>query len=118
MSLYGVIAALVLSGGMTGLGILMWGVLRMQGRLNWRLEQWESATPRRRRGIWVGSPAPGFALPDAGRGRVCLRDFVGRKVLLVFGDDARDILPELRRIRRGGEFQVLLVQNAPATARF
>jgi hypothetical protein len=60
----------------------------------------------------VGSKAPDFRLPAAGLGRVRLRDFAGRKVLLVFADGARELLPELRRLQRRGDVQVLLIQNA------
>ena len=73
MGLYGFIAHLVLWGSMAGLGVLMWGVLRALSLLSWRLEQWEMASPRRRRGLGLGSPAPNFCLPAAGLGRVRLR---------------------------------------------
>ena len=117
MGLFGFIAHLVLCGLMAGLGLLMWGVLRVQGRLSWRLEQWESATPRRRRGLGVGSRAPDFALPAAGMGRVRLRDFAGRTVLLVFADDPRGLLAELNRLQRRGDLQVLLVRNSAGDGR-
>ena len=66
MGLFGFVAYLVLCGLMAGLGLLMWGVLRVQGRLSWRLEQWESATPRRRRGLGVGSRARISPCPPPG----------------------------------------------------
>ena len=69
--------------------------------LSWRLEQWELASPRRQPRPRGGLPAPDFGLPAAGLGRVRLRQFAGRKVLLVFADDARDLLPELRRSSAG-----------------
>ena len=115
--MYGYIANLMLWGGVSGLGILMWGVFRVQSRLGWQLEQWESGSPRRRCGSGLGSPAPDFVLPAAGPGRIRLRGFAGRWVLLVFSDDARDLLPELQRLQRRDELQVLLVQNSAAAAR-
>jgi hypothetical protein len=112
MGLVWSIAIIVLWISMAGLGLLMWGVLRALSLLSWRLDQWELASPRRRRGIDVGSPAPIFSLPAAGRGRVRLRQFTGRKVLLMFADNARDLLPELRHLQRQGTVEVLLVQNS------
>ena len=117
MGLYWCVAYLVLGAGMAGLGALIWGAFRALSLLDWRLQQWEIATPRRRRGLAVGSPAPDFALPAAGLGRVRLRGLYGRTVLLVFADHARVLLPELRRLRRPGDLEVLLVQNATAAAR-
>jgi hypothetical protein len=105
-------AQFVLWASIAALGLVMWGTLRALRLLSCRLDQWELASPRRRRGVDVGSPAPNFGLPAAGRGRVQLRQFTGRKVLLVFADDARDLLPELHRLQRQGTLQVLLVQNS------
>jgi hypothetical protein len=112
MGLVWAIAMIVLWFSAAGLGLLMWGVLRALGLLSWRLDQWELASPRRRRGIGLGSPAPKFVLAAAGRGRVRLRQFAGSKVLLVFADDVRDLLRELRLLKLSGELQVLLVQNS------
>jgi hypothetical protein len=117
MSLSWCVAHLVLWISMTGLGALIWGAFRALSLLDWRLQQWEIATPRRRRGLGAGSPAPDFALRGSGPGRVRLRDLAGRTVLLVFADDARGVLPELRRLRRRGDLEILLVQNATAAAR-
>jgi hypothetical protein len=112
MGLVWAIAIILLGFSMAGLGLLMWGVLRSLCLLSWRLDQWELASPRRRRGIDVGSLAPKFGLTTAGRGRIRLQQFAGSKVLLVFADNGRDLLPELRRLQRPGELQVLLVQNS------
>jgi hypothetical protein len=116
MSVFWPIAHLVLWGSTVGLGLLLWGVLRALGRLGWRLEQWEVAIPRVRRLPTSGTRAPAFELRAEGGGRVRLRDFAGRRVLLVFGDDARDLLPELNRLQRRGGLQVLLVRSGPAAA--
>jgi hypothetical protein len=105
-------AHFVLWGSIAVLGLVMWGTFRALRLLSWRLDQWELASPRRRRGIGVGSPAPRFGLTAPERGRVRLRHFAGTKVLLVFADDARDLLPDLRLLQRPGDLQVLLVQNA------
>ena len=67
--------------------------------------------PSPRAQAWVRR-APDFALPAAGLRRVRLRDFTGRTILLVFADDPGDLLPELNRLQRRGEHQVLLVRNS------
>lgn len=112
MSLYGFITHLALWVSLAGLGLLLWGVLRVLRLLIWRLDQCELASPRRRRGMGVGVPAPSFNVPAAGRGRVRLRQFAGHRLLLVIADNARGLLPELRRLQRSGDLQVVLAQNA------
>ena len=60
-----------------------------------------------------GKTAPDFALPNATGGEVALRDFAGRKVLLVFTQSGcgpcHRIMPELNRLQAAGEIQVLVV---------
>ena len=114
MGLFWQVAHLVAWAGVAGLGLLLWGQVRALRLLNWRLEQWELASPRRRRDLAVGTRAPDFRLPAAGLGQACLRDFTDRKVLLVFADTAGELLPELHGICRRQHFQVLLVQNRTA----
>jgi hypothetical protein len=111
MSVFWPIAHVVLAGSMAGLGMLLWGALRSLGRLAWHLEQWETTTPRVRRGPTVGSRAPRFALLTDGGGRARLSEFSGRRVLLVFADDPGELQPELERLHRRGGLQVLLVRN-------
>jgi methylamine dehydrogenase accessory protein MauD len=104
------------------LGFLLLGVLRAYGVLNWKLEQLEATTPSRRDGLRLGRKAPDFTLPSAAGGDQSLRDFRGRKVLLVFTQSGcgpcRAIAPELRRVHDQGEYQVVVVNNgAPEETR-
>src|SRR4051795_9494371 len=68
------------------LGFLLLGALRALGLQGWRLEQLEATAPTRvgRNGLKPGKAAPDFTLPESAGGEVHLRDFAGRKVLLVF----------------------------------
>jgi methylamine dehydrogenase accessory protein MauD len=99
------------------LGFLLLGALRALGLQGWRLEQLEATTPSRvgRNGLKPGKIAPGFALPQATGGEISLRDFAGRRVLLVFTQSGcgpcRRIMPELNRLQAAGEVQVLVVNN-------
>jgi hypothetical protein len=114
ISVFWPIAHVVLGASTIGLGLLLWGALRSLARLAWRLEQWEAATPRVRRGPAVGSRARAFTLPADSGGRVRLRDFAGRRVLLVFADDPGDLLAELDRLHLRGDLQVLLIRDRKA----
>lgn len=99
------------------LGFLVLGTLRALGLLTWRVEQLETVTPSRigRDGLKVGKKAPDFILPAASNGELSLRDFTGRKLLLVFTQSGcgpcREIIPELNRVQGKGEHQVLVVNN-------
>ena len=101
-------------------GFLLLGALRALALLRWRLEQLEATTPSRisRSGLRLGKLAPDFTLPSVTGADVALRDFAGRKVLLVFTQadcsPCRAIVPELNRLR--GEVQVLAVNNGDAEA--
>jgi len=115
---------LVLLGGVLFLGFLVVGLLRALGLLKWRIEQLEVTTPRRvgRDGLKLGGKAPDFTLPSALNGEVALRQFAGRKTLLVFTQSGcgpcHDIAPELNRVHDQGEFQVVVVNNgAPDSTR-
>jgi methylamine dehydrogenase accessory protein MauD len=101
-----------------GLGFLLLGTLRALGVLTWRLDQLEATTPRRvgRDGLAPGKRAPDFTLPSFNGQDVSLRDFTGRKVLLVFVQPGcgpcHAIVPELNRLAsRGDEVQVLAINN-------
>src|SRR5437763_5404810 len=104
------------------LGFLLLGALRALGLQGWRLEQLEATTPQRtgRSGLKPGKTAPDFALPNATGGEVALRDFAGRKVLLVFTQSGcgpcHRIMPELSRLQATGEIQVLVVNNGELKA--
>jgi methylamine dehydrogenase accessory protein MauD len=104
------------------LGFLLLGALRALGLLSWRLEQLEATTPKRlgRDGLKPGKKAPDFTLPNVEGMEVSLRDFAGRKVLLVFTQSGcgpcRTVIPELNRV--GPAEQVLVVNNSdPETTR-
>ncbi len=132
MSTFLLISTVLLWFVVLGLGFLLLGTLRALGLLSWRLEQLEATTPSRlgRDGLRVGKKAPDFSLPNVATsppnsplrfgeggkgGEVSLHDFFGRKVLLVFMQTGcspcHDIMPELNRLARKGEQQVLVVNN-------
>ena len=99
------------------LGFLLLGALRALALLRWRLEQLEAITPTRvgRGGLKPGKKAPDFTLPSVAGDEVSLHDFAGRKVFLVFTQSGckpcHRIVPELNRLQRGGDVQVLVVNN-------
>src|SRR5262245_42229514 len=104
------------------LGFLLLGTLRALGLLRWRLEQLEATTPSRlgRSGLKPGKKASDFTLPSVAGTEVSLRDFTGRKVLLVFTQagcgPCRQIMPELNRLSER-DLQVVVVNKGdlPAT---
>ena len=105
-----------------GLGFVLLGTLRALGLQGWRLEQLEATAPTRvgRSGLKPGKAAPDFTLPNATGGEVALREFGGRKLLLVFTQSGcgpcERIMPELNRLQRAGEVQVLVVNNGEPKA--
>jgi methylamine dehydrogenase accessory protein MauD len=104
------------------LGFLLLGALRVLGLLRWRLEQLEATTPSRlgRGGLKPGKKAPDFTLPSVAGHEVSLHDFAGRKVFLVFTQSGckpcHRIVPELNKLQRGGDVQVLVVNNGEMEA--
>jgi methylamine dehydrogenase accessory protein MauD len=116
------IAHIVLWGVVLFLGFLVMGLLRALGILRWQLEQLEMTTPRRlgRDGLKPGTKAPDFTLPGLSERAVSLGDFSGREVLLVFTqtgcEPCHQIVPELNRIQRTGEVQVLAVTHGDLQA--
>jgi methylamine dehydrogenase accessory protein MauD len=104
------------------LGFLLLGALRALGLLRWRLEQLEATTPSRmgRSGLKLGKKAPDFTLPCVAGGEVSLQDFAGRRVLLAFTmsgcKPCHRIVPELIKLQRGGDVQVLVVNNGELEA--
>ena len=104
------------------LGFLLLGTLRALGLLSWRLEQLQATTPSRlgRDGLKVGKKAPDFTLPGTANGQMALRDFAGRKVLLVITQSGcgpcRTVVPELNRVQDQGEHQVVVVNNGDPEA--
>src|SRR5262245_5880927 len=106
------------------LAFLLLGALRAHSVLNWKLEELEATTPNRlgRTGVKPGTPAPEFTLPKVGGGAVSLRDLAGRPVLLVFVQTGcgpcHAIAPELNKLARNPDLQVVVVNNAePESAR-
>jgi peroxiredoxin len=128
------------------LGFLLLGTLRVLGLLNWQLEQLEATTPKRlgRDGLKPAKKAPDFTLSGwpglesseapAGASRaqprppvdIALRDFAGRRVLLVFTQSGcspcKAVVPELNRLAQVGRIsnpshpQVLVVNNGDLEA--
>jgi methylamine dehydrogenase accessory protein MauD len=104
------------------LGFLLLGALRALGLLRWRLEQLEATAPSRtgRGGLKPGKPAPDFTLPCVTGGEVSLHDFARRRVFLVFTmsgcKPCHRIVPELNKLQRRGEVQVLVVNNGEREA--
>jgi methylamine dehydrogenase accessory protein MauD len=99
------------------LGFLLLGTLRALGVLSWRLEQLQATAPKRlgRDGLKPGKKAPDFTLPNMEGEEVSLHDFAGSKVLLVFTQGGcgpcERVLPELNRLGRSDDLQVLVVNN-------
>ena len=102
------------------LGFLLLGALRAVDQLRWRLEQFEATTPSRmgRSGLRVGKKAPDFTLPSAIGGDVSLQSYASRKLFLVFTQagcgPCHQIMPELNKLQRAGEVQVVVVNNGDA----
>jgi methylamine dehydrogenase accessory protein MauD len=120
------ISTLVMLGALVlVLGFLLLGVLRNVGLLTWRVEQLEATTPSRlgRSGLAPGKKAPDFTLASVGNGEVSLREFAGRKILLVFVqthcEPCHEIVPELNKFAaQHSEIQIIAVNHAtPEEAR-
>lgn len=100
-----------------GVAFLLLGALRAVAVLRRRLDELEATTPNRvgRSGLKPGTPAPDFTLPSAAGPDVSLRDFTGRRVLLVFTQTGcgpcQGVLPELNRVQADGELQVVVVNH-------
>jgi peroxiredoxin len=108
------LAHLLLGGVALGLVFLLIGALRALRVWGWRLEQMEIALSRRL-GLPPGAKAPAFALLSVQGARVALKGFAGRRVLLLFtksdGHPWQPLLPELNRLQRRGDLQVLLIET-------
>jgi methylamine dehydrogenase accessory protein MauD len=121
MSIFWLLSTVILWAAVFFLGFLLLGTLRALGLLAWRFEQLETTTPKRlgRDGLKAGKRAPDFTLPSAAGHEVSLRDFGGRKVLLVFTQSGcgpcQAVIPELNRLERG-DTQVLVVNNGELEA--
>jgi len=102
------------------MGFLLLGTLRSLGRMSWRLDEMEVTRPVRagRSGLKVGCKAPLFTLPDLHGQDASLADYAGRRVLLVFVQPGcrpcHAVAPELNRLQRDGEVEVVVINNAGA----
>jgi methylamine dehydrogenase accessory protein MauD len=114
MGAFWLVAHLLLWGTTFGAAFLLVGAFRSLAVRTWRLEQLELALSSRL-GLPPGTRAPAFALPSVQGARVALKDFAGRRVLLVFTQSNshpwQELLPELNRLQRRGNLQVLLVET-------
>src|SRR5262245_66556482 len=110
-----IITNIVLFVAVFGLAFLVLGALRALGLVNWRVDQLEMTRPSRlgRDGLKPGKKAPDFTLPSVDGDEMSLRDFAGRKLLLVFTQSGcgpcHDIAPELNRLHDKGDHRVLVV---------
>jgi methylamine dehydrogenase accessory protein MauD len=117
MNLFWIASNLVLWLVVLFMGLLLVGTLRALSLVRWRLQQLEATTPSRlgRRGLKRGTKAPDFNLPSVEGGDFALRDFAGRKILLVFTQSGcapcRRIVPELNRLNKTGDLTVLVVNK-------
>lgn len=104
------------------MGFLLLGTLRSIDILKWRLEQFEATMPSRigRSGLKPGKKAPDFTLPSVSGTEITLADYAARQVLLVFVQTGcspcHAIVPELNRLVRNGELQVLAINNSDPEA--
>lgn len=104
------------------LGFLLIGTLRALGLLSWQLEQMQATATRHvgRSGLRPGQKAPQFALPDTDGKQVSLQDFSGRRVLLVFTQGGcgpcERVMPELNRVSRAEDLQVVVINNGTPEA--
>jgi peroxiredoxin len=74
----------------------------------------------KRDGLEAGARAPEFTLPRVDEGELSLKQYLGRKVLLVFSDPAcgpcQQLAPKLENLHRKGDVQVLMVSRGDAEA--
>lgn len=126
MNTFLVVSSILLWVAVLFLGFLLLGALRATELLRWQLEQLQATMPTRkgRGGLKAGKKAPAFTLPSVAgsEGEVALADYAGRRLLLVFVQTGcgpcHAVVPQLNKLHRGGEFQVLAVNNAdPEAAR-
>ena len=112
------ISNLVLWSVVIAVGFLLWGTLRSLGLLQWQLDQLEATRPPRgnRSGLKPGAEAPDLTLPDVEGDEVSLSNFFGQRTLLVFVQagcgPCHEIVPELNRLQRSGQLQVVVINRA------
>jgi methylamine dehydrogenase accessory protein MauD len=104
------------------IGFLLLGALRAVALLRWQVAQLEATMPSRvgRSGLRPGKKAPDFTLPVVTSGDVGLKQYAGRRLLLVFMQPGcspcHGIVPELNRLHDAGEVQVLVIHNGDTEA--
>jgi methylamine dehydrogenase accessory protein MauD len=104
------------------LGFLILGVMRSVELLRWEMQEWRAITPTRlgRSGLKPGKKAPDFTLPSVVGPEVSLSTLVGRKVFLVFVQTGcgpcHAVVPDLNKLHRKGQIQVLAINNAEPDA--
>jgi hypothetical protein len=112
-------AHLILWDVAVGLAFLLVGAFRALRVWTWRLEQLEVALSGRL-GLPPSTRAPAFSLPSVPGARVTLKRFAGRRVLLVFTQSSQgpwqQLLPELNRLQRRGNRQMLLIETGGLAA--
>jgi hypothetical protein len=92
-------------------------LLRAVALLRWQVDQLQATSPSRlgRSGLRPGKKAPDFTLPVVSGGEVALHHYAGRKLLLVFVQPGcgpcHQIVPELNRLHRAGDVEVLVIHN-------
>jgi methylamine dehydrogenase accessory protein MauD len=117
MSTFGLVSQVVLWVVVLLLSFLLLGALRALALLRWQVEQLQAISPSRlgRSGLRPGKKAPDFTLPVVSGGEVALRHYAGHKLLLVFMQPGcgpcHQIVPELNRLHRAGDVQVLAIHN-------
>jgi methylamine dehydrogenase accessory protein MauD len=122
MAMLCLLADVVLLLVILGLSFLHLGTLRALGQVSRHQDELESGLHARpgQHALAPGRKAPHFTLRSGAGGKVGLRNFAARKVLLVFadGDDAacQRLLPELLKVQRGGSLQVVVVSEGDPTA--
>lgn len=119
----------LLAAGVVGLSLIVYQLLRQQGRLLLRVEQLEGAlaggqqapASEMPRGLAIGSQVPPFELPSVAGETVSLDDFRGRRVALVhwspgcgFCTQIADELASLRGQLRKRGTELVLVSSGDA----
>jgi peroxiredoxin len=114
-----IIVHVVLWGVAIILAYLVYGMLRYQGLLSWRLDQFVLMGPSisGRNGLEKNAKAPEFKLPSTGGGEVALEDFAGASLLLVFVSGScspcRNLIPFMNSLKSKRGLQVAAVLNMP-----
>jgi methylamine dehydrogenase accessory protein MauD len=113
-----IVSNIALWGVVIAIAFLLLGTLRSLGLLQWQLDQVHATRPSRinREGLKPGRRAPDFTLPRVDGGETSLKEYGGKRVLLVFVQPncgpCHEVVPALSRLHRSGELEVLAVNKA------